>query len=192
MKPLDRLEITNLLREWSDGNRSALDELMPLVTSELRKVARAYLEGESRRLTLQPTALVNELYLRLVDRKQMRWEDRAHFFAFAAQTMRRILVDYARARKARKRGSDVQIVAIDEAKQHAASREVNVLALNDALLALAALDERQSQIVELRTFAGLSRREIAEVLGVSVATVSREWASAKAWLYGELAMGSER
>ena len=187
MSDEQQVEVTDLLHDWSRGDRRALDRLMPLVTGELRRLARRYLDREAHQKTLQPTALVNEVYLRLVDRKKMSWQDRTHFFAFAAQTMRRILVDYARARKATKRGSDVQLVTIDEARQRSAPRDLDVLALHDALTSLAALDERQSRIVELRTFAGLNLRETAEVLGVSVSTVSREWVSAKAWLYGELA-----
>ncbi len=189
VKAGDRQEITALLLDWSQGDRRALDRLMPLVTSELRRLAKSYLDKESRHRqhTLQPTALVNEVYLRLVGRQQMHWKDRAHFFAFAARTMRRILVDHARAHRTAKRGSDVQMVTLDEARDRSAPRNLDILALHDALTALAALDERQSRIVELRTFAGLNLRETAEVLEISVATVSREWASAKAWLYGQLA-----
>ena len=180
-------DITDLLVEWSQGDQGALDQLMPRVTQELRRLAERYLENETPGHTLQPTALVNELYLRLIDRKKMDWRNRAHFFAFAARTMRRILVDHARARKTSKRGGSLRTVALDEARDSEASRDVEVLALHDALKSLAGLDPRQSHIVELRTFAGLNLREVAVVLGISVATVSREWASAKAWLYGELA-----
>lgn len=182
----NRHDITDLLLGWSRGDRSALDELMPRVTAELRRLARRFLEGERPNHTLQPTALVNELYLRLVDHTRMRWQDRAHFFAFAARTMRRILVDHARARKTAKRGSAVQLVSLDEARDVSDSPAVDVLALNDALESLAALDERQSRIVELRVFAGLNIQETAEVLDISVATLSRDWVSAKAWLFGEL------
>lgn len=185
----DRQEITGLLSAWSRGDRQALDQLMPQVTGQLRYLAQRYLKQESRSHTLQPTALVNELYLRLVGGQRIRWQDRAHFFAFAARIMRRILVDHARAKKTAKRGSDLQVVGLDEARDSASGRQVDVLALHDALKALAELDERQSQIVELRTFAGLTREEVAEVMGISVTTVSRDWASAKAWLYGQLAVG---
>ncbi len=181
-----------MLLDWSQGDRRALDRLMPLVTAELRRLARSYLDRESSNHTLQPTALVNELYLRLVGRRSMTWQNRAHFFAFAARTMRRILVDHARARKTAKRGSNVCLVALDEARERSAAPDVEVLALHEALKSLAAMDERQSRIVELRTFAGLNLDETAEVLGVSRATVSREWASARAWLYGQLVMRSQR
>ena len=185
-------EITRLLFDWSHGDRRALDRLMPLVTRELRQLARSYLDRESSNHTLQPTALVNELYLRLVGNRSMTWQNRAHFFAFAAQTMRRILVDHARARKTAKRGSNVTMVSLDEARERSDAPDVEVLALHEVLKSLAEMDERQSRIVELRTFAGLGLVETAEVLGVSRATVSREWASAKAWLYGQLVMRPER
>ncbi len=185
-------EITRLLSDWSHGDRRALDRLMPLVTRELRRLAKSYLGRESSNHTLQPTALVNELYLRLVGHNSMTWQNRAHFFAFAATTMRRILVDHARARKTAKRGNNVSLVALDEARERSDAPDVEVLALHEALKSLVAMDERQGRIVELRTFAGLSLVEIAEVLGVSRATVSREWASARAWLYGQLVMRPER
>ena len=184
----DRHEITQLLLEWSQGDRQALDELMPRVTTQLRRLARHYLDGEKPGHTLQPTALVNELYLRLVDHTRISWQDRAHFFAFAARTMRRILVEHARMRQAAKRGSGVQFVGLDEARDCSDAPSVDVLALHDALKSLSELDERQSRIVELRVFAGLDLKETAEVLGISVATLSRDWVSAKAWLYGELTM----
>ncbi|MEM7355512.1 MAG: ECF-type sigma factor [Acidobacteriota bacterium] len=184
----DRQKITDLLVDWSRGDRQALDQLMPLVNAELRNLAKNYLAKEPRHHTLQPTALVNELYLRLVDRHKMSWRDRAHFFAFASRTMRRILVDHARARKAAKRGQGAQRVTLEEARHRAETRAVDILALHEALKDLAKLDERQSRVIELRVFAGLDLRQTSEVLGVSTATVSREWASAKAWLYAELAM----
>lgn len=186
MDPRPRAHITELLLDWSRGDRRALDELMPLVATELRRLAGYFLVRESPGHTLQPTALVNELYLRLVDGDRVRWQDRAHFFSVAATTMRRILVDHARAQKAQKRGYGVTKVPLNEALDSSSSRDVDLIALDDALLSLAKMDRRQSRIVELRTFAGLSLVETAEVLQVSVATVSRDWASAKAWLYGEL------
>jgi len=184
-----RRDVTALLADWSRGDQRALNQLIPEVTSELRRIARRFLDRELPSHTLQPTALINELYLKLLERRKMSWRDRQHFFAFAARIMRRILIDHARARKTSKRGGGLQPLALDEARDRAKSRDYDVLELHDALKSLALLDPRQGRIVELRTFAGLSLREIAEVLEVSVATVSRDWASAKAWLYGELARG---
>ncbi len=179
-------DVTALLREWNRGNKKALDQLMPMVVSELRQLARRRLEGERVGHTLQPTALVNELYFKLVDRHRVSWQDRAHFFAFAARTMRRILVDHARSRRAGKRGSGVRAISLDEAIAVPGGRELDLIALDDALNDLAKLDERQSRLVELRFFAGLSTTEAAEVLGVGVATVGRDWSTAKAWLFHQL------
>jgi RNA polymerase sigma factor (TIGR02999 family) len=179
-------DVTDLLREWNQGNKQVLDRLMPLVMSELRRLARRHLARERAGHTLQPTALVNELYVKLIDRKRVSWEDRAHFFAFAARTMRRILVDHARSQHAAKRGSGVTAISLDEAIDVPGRRDVDLIALDDALTALARLDPRQSRLVELRFFGGLSTTEAAEVLGVGVATVGRDWASAKAWLFREL------
>jgi RNA polymerase sigma factor (TIGR02999 family) len=178
-------DVTELLQEWNQGNRAALDRLMPLVTSELRKVARAYLRRERADHTLQPTALVNEAYLRMVNWDRVSWRDRAHFFAAAARVMRRILVDHARAHRAAKRGG-CRIVSLANAAEPADDRDVDVVALDQALDELAALDERQARLVELRFFAGLTIEETAEVLKIGAATVSRDWATARAWLYRRL------
>ncbi len=179
-------DITALLSAWSSGDPSALDRLVPLVTVELRRLAQAYLARQSPSHTLQPTALVNELYLKLVGRSNDQWPDRSRFFAFAAKTMRNILVDHARAQQAAKRGAGMPKVSLDEALDGTRERVVDLIALDEALTALAALDPRQSRIVELRAFAGLSLKETAECLEVSEATVSRDWAMAKAWLYRQL------
>lgn len=179
-------EITQLLLGWNQGNKQALDALIPLVATELRRIAERHLRGESNDHTLQPTALVNECYLRLIDRRQVSWQDRAHFFGFAARTMRRILVDHARARRSAKRGHGVRAIPLDEHVTVAMEADVDVVALDEALKTLATLDERQSHIVELRFFAGLTIKETAEVLGIAEATVSRDWTSARAWLFREL------
>ena len=182
-------EVTALLLQWNDDGKEALDRLMPLVADELRQRAAGYLGRERAGHTLQPTALVNELYLRLLERRQASWQGRAHFFAFAARVMRRILVDHARARDAAKRGGEMITVTLDEALDVPIAAGVDLLALEDALERLAALDAEQARIVELRFFGGLSARETAEVLGVGEATVHRRWASARAWLYGQLGPG---
>jgi RNA polymerase sigma factor (TIGR02999 family) len=182
----DQADVTRLLVKWTDGDASALEELMPLVYSELRKLAGRYLRRERSNHTLQSTALVHEAYLRLVDQKQVRWQNRAHFFAVAAQMIRRILVDHARATQAEKRGGGVCKLALDEALAVPEARDLNLVALDDALTGLAAIDLQQSKIVELRFFAGLSIEDTAEVLGISPATVKRDWTMAKAWLYRDL------
>ena len=182
-------EVTRVLLGWNEGGREALDRLMPLVEQELRRRARGYLDRERPDHTLQPTALVNELYLRLIERREASWQGRAHFFAFAARVMRRILVDHARARDAAKRGGEMITVTLDEALDVPVAGGVDLLALEDALERLAALDAEQARIVELRFFGGLSARETAEALGVGEATVHRRWASARAWLYGQLGPG---
>ncbi len=179
-------DITERLLRWSDGDQQALAELMPLVYDELRRIAGRCLDQERADHTLQPTALAHEAYLRLVDLRQMRWKDRAHFFALAAELMRRILVDHARARNAERRGGGARKVALDEVVDLAAEREVDLIALDDALNSLAGFDARKSRLVELRFFGGLSLDETAEVLGVSQATVVRDWALAKAWLRREI------
>jgi RNA polymerase sigma factor (TIGR02999 family) len=179
-------DITGLLREWNRGDRAALDRLMPLVTGELRKVARAYLRRERAGHSLQPTALINEVYLKLTDREQVGWRDRAHFFAFAACIMRRILVDHARARRAGKRGRALTVSISDAGALSSQARDIDLIALDDALQALCALDERQGRLVELRFFVGLTIEETAEVLEVGPATVSRDWLTAKAWLFRRL------
>lgn len=180
-------DVTQLLLDWNAGDTDALDALMPHVVGELRRVAGRFLRGEQAGHTLQPTALVNEVYLRLIDRRRVSWQDRAHFFGFAARTMRRILVDHARAKNAVKRGGEESVVTLVETP---AARDgadpVDVIALDEALEKLAALDEKQARVVELRYFAGLTVNETAEVSGIPRASVTRYWALAKAFLYREL------
>jgi RNA polymerase sigma factor (TIGR02999 family) len=180
-------EITKLLVAWSTGDQSALTQLAPLVYDELHRLAHHYMRGERRGHTLQTTALVNEAYVRLIDWKNVRWQNRAHFFAVSAQLMRRILVDFARAHNYEKRGGGARPVELDEAAKFADDQTTNMVALDEALKALAKLDERQSKIVELRFFGGLKNNEVAEVLKVSEATVRRDWSLARAWLHRELA-----
>ena len=182
----DPKPVTDLLLAWSGGDEKARDELVGAVYAELRRRAGAYLRHERPGHTLQPTALVHEVYLRLVDQRSIRWESRSQFFGLAAQLMRRILVDHARARSAGKRGGGLMPVTFDE-EVAGPGAGVDVAALDDALLALAALDARQGRVVELRYFGGLSIEETAEVLGLSPATVKREWTMARAWLHRELA-----
>lgn len=182
-------EITGLLLAWSDGDKEALEKLTPLVYQELYRLAHAYLRGERAGHTLQTTALVNEAYLRLIDASQMRWQNRAHFFAVSAKMMRHILVDFARARRNRKRGGGALQVTLDEAITVATGKSTELVALDDALTALARLDERQSKVVELRFFGGLTEVEIAEVLKVSPRTVSSDWSLARSWLLRELSRG---
>src|SRR5687767_11556066 len=182
-------DVTALLGEWSRGNRTALNQLLPLVYAELRRVATRQLRNERPDHTLQPTALVHEVYIRLVDQRQVDWQNRAHFFGVAAQVMRRILVDNARRRSAGKRGDGVRCVSIDEAKDVAAPNGIPVLALDQALNGLEKVDAELAKIVELRAFGGLTIEEAAHVLSVSPSTAKRDWRTAKAWLNREL--GSE-
>lgn len=179
-------EVTQLLLDWSDGDKAALDKLMPLVYDELRRLARHYMGRERAGHTLQTTALVNEAYLRLVDQRSVRWQNRAHFFGIASQMMRRILVDHARSRHYAKRGGGARQVSLDEAMAVSEERASDIVALDDALTALAEIDQRKSQIVEMRFFGGLSIEEAAEVLAVSPGTVMRDWTLAKAWLHREI------
>jgi RNA polymerase sigma factor (TIGR02999 family) len=179
-------EVTRLLVAWGHGDEAALEQLMPLVHAELRRLARRHMGHERRGHTLQPTALVNEAYLRLIDVRRIQWQDRAHFFAMSARLMRRILVDFARARRYQKRGGGAAKVTFDEALVASNERGAELLALDDALAALAAVDPRKSQVVEMRFFGGLSVEETAETLHVSVDTVMRDWKLAKAWLLREL------
>ena len=180
-------DISRLLRQWSEGNRAALEELLPLVYDELHRQAARYLRRERMGHTLQTTALIHEAYLRLIDQRDVRWQSRTHFFAIAAQMMRRVLIDYARAKHREKRGGDdvrlsldaVNLVATDE-------NSVDLIALDQALKRLAEMDEQQARVVELRYFGGLSLEETAEVLHISRATTAREWEVAKAWLRREL------
>jgi RNA polymerase sigma factor (TIGR02999 family) len=179
--------ITQLLTRWSNGDKTALDKLMPMVYSELRRLASNYLRRERRDHTLQPTALVNEAYLKLIDQKTAKWQNRAQFYGIAAQLMRRILVDHARQHKAAKRGgSDQQRLSITSAGRLVAKPELDVLALHEALEELVTIDPQQERIVELKFFGGLSIEETAEVLGVGHATVERDWKMARAWLRGKL------
>ncbi len=179
-------QITHLLLAWGNGDEAALERLMPLVYDELRKVAARHLRRQRPDHTLQTTALVNEAYLRLIDSSQVRWQNRAHFFAVSAQLMRRILVDFARSRQNLKRGGGAQQVSLDEAMIVSPERGADLLALDDALTRLAALNPRQAQVVELRYFGGLSEEESAEALKVSLRTVQRDWNLARLWLYREL------
>ena len=186
MVPAKPEEVTQLLVRWSKGDKAALAELTPLVYDELRRVARNYMRREPTDHTLQTTALVNEAYIRLIDQDRVRWQNRAHFFGIAAQLMRRILVDHARKRHNLKRGGDVRRIALDEAVLVADEQAAELVALDGALRSLETVDERKSKVVELRFFGGLSIEEAAEVLSVSPATIQREWAMAKAWLYREI------
>jgi RNA polymerase sigma-70 factor (ECF subfamily) len=186
---LDTKDVSTLLRAWSEGNRKALDGLTAVVYEELRRLAHYYMERERPDHMLQTTALVNEAYMRLVDYKRMQWKDRAHFFAVAAQVMRRILVDHARSHNI-KRGAGVQHVALDDVAVVSGDRTDDLVALDDAMNALARFDPRKAQIVEMRFFGGLSIEETAEVLQVSPATVRRDWSIARFWLYRELGGGT--
>ena len=179
-------QITHLLLAWGQGDQAALETLMPLVYDELRKVAGRHLRGQRPGHTLQTTALVNEAYLRLIDASQVQWQNRAHFFAVAAHLMRRILVDFARTRNYLKRGGGAQQVSLAEAVAVAPEQGADLLALDEALSRLQALNERQAQVVELRYFGGLSEEETAEALKVSVRTVRRDWNFARVWLHREL------
>jgi RNA polymerase sigma factor (TIGR02999 family) len=185
-KPRSTVQITQLLLAWSGGRREALDDLLPLVYDELRRLASRYLRHEPIDHTLQPTALVHEAYMRLIDQRKVQWRNRAHFYGVAAQIMRRILVDHARTHRAEKRGAGWKRVPLIENELPAGSEAVDVLALDEALDRLAAFDPQQGRIVELRYFGGLTIDEVAEVVGVSAATVVREWTVAKAWLRSEL------
>jgi RNA polymerase sigma-70 factor (ECF subfamily) len=179
-------QITQLLQNWSDGDEHAIEQLMPLVYDELHRMARRYMSNEKPGHTLQATALVNEAYLRLVNASEANFQNRTHFFAVSAQVMRRILVDWARTRQAAKRGSDVPALELDEALAIPAQTGTDLVAVDDALKALALVDARKSQVVELRFFGGLSIEETAEVLKVSRETVNRDWRLAKSWLRREL------
>jgi RNA polymerase sigma factor (TIGR02999 family) len=191
MTTLLQSQVTQLLLDWSDGDKAALDKLMPLVYQELRRLARYYMRRERAGHTLQTTALVNEAYLRLVDYKRMRWQDRAHFLAVAAQAMRRILIEHARSRQsARRGGAEARKVSLDEAAVLADEQAAEMIALDDALTSLAALDPRKGRVVELRYFGGLEIEETAEVLGISPATVKREWSTARLWLHREISRSS--
>jgi len=180
-------QVTQLLQKWQEGNQEALEALMPLVYNELKRLASSYLRRERPDHTLQSAALVNEAYLRLVDQTQTRWQNKAHFYGIAAQMMRRILADHARGHNAAKRGAGMPDLELDEAMAQAQARSVDVLDLEEALQRLEKLDPQQGRIVELRFYSGLSIEDTANVLGISPATVKRDWAAARAWLFREVA-----
>ncbi len=184
--PAEPVDLTELLLAWGEGDSGARDQLMAEVNGQLRVQARGQLARERSGHTLQPTALVNEVYLRLVDRDRVQWRNRAHFFGFAAQTMRRILVDHARIRNAQKRGAGWVVVALEDVGEIAQKSTVDLLALDDLLAVLAARSRRQAKIVELRFFGGLTLEETAAVLGISASLVSSDWTLARTWLYREL------
>lgn len=183
-------DITGMLVDWGNGDRSALDKLLPLVERELHRLAHSYMRRENPDHTLQTTALINETYLRLIDQRKVQWQNRAHFFGIAAQIMRRILLNYARDQKRLKRGGKAIHVSLSEAMVMPAEKDRELIALNDALTRLEALDARKSKVVELRYFGGLSVEEVAEVLKVSHITVMRDWQFAKAWLIREMQNGN--
>ena len=186
MDALGTHEVTHLLVAWSDGDEAALDRLAPLVNTELHRLARRYMSREREDHLLQTSALINEAYLRLINWKDVRWQNRAHFFGVAAQMMRRILVDFARQRPRVDAENEARHISLDEAMTVAHEKDTDLLALDEALTSLAEIDERKSKIVELRFFGGLSVEETAEVMKVAPITVMREWNKAKAWLYREL------
>jgi RNA polymerase sigma-70 factor, ECF subfamily len=179
-------EVTRLLLAWNDGDESALEKLVPLVYGELRRLAKRQMWGEHPDHTLQTTALINEAYIKLVDLRNVHWQDRAHFFALCARLMRRILVDFARSRHYAKRGGGAQPISLDESLVVSPAHSTDLVAVDDALKALAKVDARKAQVVELRFFGGLTVEETAEVLKVSPETVQRDWKLAKAWLLREL------
>ena len=182
------MQITQLLKDWSEGNRAALDELMPLVYDELRRQASRYLRKERQGHTLQTTALIHEAYLKLAQPNEIEWQNRNHFFAIASTAMRRILVDHARTRHREKRGGNAEDIPLDDALRiGSAQKSVDLVALDEALVRLERLDPRQAKVVELRFFSGLTNEETAGVLGVSNATIRNDWTMAKAWLHGEIA-----
>jgi RNA polymerase sigma-70 factor, ECF subfamily len=185
-------EVTQLLKAWTTGDEQALEKLTPLVYEQLRRVAQRHMAGQRPGHVLQTTALVNEVYLQLLDCGQMNWQDRAHFFAMSARLMRRILIDFARSRDSQKRGGDALHVSMDEAPSVCKEPDPSLLALDDALKTLATVDERKSKVVELRFFGGLSVEETAAVLKVSPETVMRDWRLAKLWLLRELSEGNGR
>lgn len=191
MSPPEQHEITRLLVAWGGGDQSALERLMPLVYDELRRLAHRYMSHERPGHTLQTTALVNEAYLRLVNWREVQWQNRAHFFGVSAQMMRRILVDFARDKKYLKRGGGALQVSLSEAASLAECRAADLVALDEALTSLSELDQRKGQVVELRFFGGLSVKEVAEVLKVSEETVMRDWRLAKVWLLRELGREAE-
>lgn len=184
-------EVSTLLRAWRGGDRAALDKLIPVIYSELRRIAHRYMVRERAGDSLQTTGLVNEAYLRLIDLHAIQWQDRAHFFAISARFMRRILIERARSRGYRKRGGQAQQVSLDEARVGAQERGPDLVRLDDALSALEQFDERKAKVVELRFFGGLSETECAEVLEISRETVTRDWRVAKIWLLGQMSGGAD-
>ena len=184
-------QITQMLVDWGNGDQAALEKLTPLVYNELHRLARRYMGRERPGHTLQTSALVNEAYIRMIDWKEIQWQNRAHFFAVSAQLMRRILVDFARSRNYAKRGGAARKVSLEEATVISREKGADLVALDDALDSLARLNERQSRVVELRFFGGLELEEIAEVMQVSVGTVRRDWSLARAWLHRELSRARE-
>jgi RNA polymerase sigma-70 factor (ECF subfamily) len=186
MKTTSSSEVTQLLRTWAEGDQEALNKLIPLVYKELHRLAAGYMRKESPNHTLQTSALVNEAYLRLVDQKKVRWQNRAHFFGVAAQLMRRILVDHARSRASLKRGAGTQKLSLDETAIITNDRAAEFLQLDEALTNLSEFDPRKSRIVEMKIFGGLNTEEIAEIEKVSADTIEREWRKAKAWLQREM------
>jgi RNA polymerase sigma factor (TIGR02999 family) len=184
-------EVTGLLLDWSNGDRAAYDKLVPLVHQELHRLAHHYMSRERPGHTLQTTALVDEAYLRLIDQKDVRWQSRTHFFAIAAELMRRILVDYARSHARVKRGGGAQMVSLDEAALVSGERSTDLVALDEALTKLAEIDPRKSRVVELRFFGGLDVKETAEVLDVHPNTVIKDWSLAKAWLHSRIIVSDE-
>jgi RNA polymerase sigma factor (TIGR02999 family) len=187
--PKDAENITDLLVSYGRGDKESLDKLMPVVYDELRRQAARYLRREQPGHTLQTTALIHEAYVRLVDQRNVQWQNRAHFFGIAAQMMRRILVDHARTKKRAKRGGSDIKVSLDDATVAVKGQDLDVVAVDEALTRLAKIDEQQSRVVELRFFSGLTVEETAEVMGISPATVKRDWSMAKAWLHRELSGG---
>jgi RNA polymerase sigma factor (TIGR02999 family) len=185
----ETVRVTQLLLELSQGDRTAVEELLPLIYDELRRLAGGYLRRERANHTLQATALVHEAYLKMVDQTRVQWQNRAHFFGVAANLMRRILVDHARSHGAQKRGSGIEKISLEDGLVASGERAAEVVAVDDALETLAKVDPVKSRIVELRFFGGLSVEETAEVLNISVATANRQWRMARAWLYGQLKNG---
>jgi len=186
MEEPQKNEVTRLLAAWSDGKEEALDELLPLVYAELRRMAKRFMNSQPSGHTLQTTALIHEAYLKLTDQKDKQWQNRAHFFAVAGQAMRHILVDHARTRQRDKRGGKTQIISLDHVAEISNERTAEIIALDEALKELEKLDERKSRVVELRYFAGLTEIETAKVLKISPETVQRDWKFAKGWLFREL------
>jgi RNA polymerase sigma factor (TIGR02999 family) len=188
--PTKTHQVTRLLADWRNGDQTSLDRLLPLVYEELHRIAARYMRGERREHTMQTTALVNEAYMRLADYKRMQWQDRAHFFAVAAQAMRRILIDFARARRNRKRGGDAERVSLGEDIAPALDNGTDLLALNEALEQLEKMNARQARVVELRYFGGLDEKEVGHVLGIAPRTVRADWQLARSWLYKTLTGGN--